>query len=48
MSAPLTSYLPAGYSAGPVAPPVMPLQQSAYVAPQAPIMPQPTYGIPKV
>ena len=48
MSAPLTSYLPAGYAAGPVAPAVAPLQPSAYRAAQAPIMPQPNLGIPKV
>jgi len=46
MSAPLTSYLPQGY--GGTAPVVPPLQPNAYLAPQAPIMPQPNYGIPRV
>jgi hypothetical protein len=48
MSGPMTSYLPQGYGATPVAPVAPPLQQSAYRAQQAPIMPQPNYGIPKV
>ena len=46
MSGPLTSYLPQGY--GGTTPVVPPLQQTAYKMPQAPIAPQPNYGIPKV
>jgi hypothetical protein len=46
MSGPLTSYLPQGF--GGTTPVVPPLQQTAYKMPQAPIAPQPNYGIPKV
>ena len=55
-SAPLTSYLPAGYTAsGPVAPvtwtglnPNSIQSLDATFAAQSPIMPQPLYGIPKI